>query len=117
LGEGLSGPSYQIAAAKVFGYLFAICAIGCTAVSIFIALSSPAAAYWRCDGMVTSNNSCVGSSSNTDSWNNHEPFYTDEPIDERGTRYGRQDIPRNVRPFREERRHRHLLDMLPIDPR
>lgn len=53
---------------------------------IVVALSSPARAYWRCDGLVTSNNSCIGSESNVDSWDNHEPFYTDEQIDERTTR-------------------------------
>jgi hypothetical protein len=45
--------------------------------SIFIALSSPAVAYWRCDGLIASNNSCIGSETNVESYNNHEPFYTD----------------------------------------
>ena len=34
--------------------------------SIFIALSSPAKAYWVCDGIITSNNSFIGSESNVD---------------------------------------------------
>ncbi len=50
---------------------------------ILVALSSlPAMAYHTCDGLITSNNSCIGSESNVESWDNHEPYYTDEEADE-----------------------------------
>jgi len=54
-------PTYTVAAAFCFWALL---------------ISSPAHAYWYCDGMLTSNNSCIGSLSNVDSSNNHEPIDT-----------------------------------------
>lgn len=48
--------------------------------SAFIAaimlLSTPAHAYWTCDGVLTSNNVCIGSQSNVESRDNHEPVRT-----------------------------------------
>jgi hypothetical protein len=39
----------------------------------------------ECRGLITSNNACIGSESNFNSWDNHEPFDTDERIDEHRT--------------------------------
>jgi hypothetical protein len=66
--------------------------------SIFIALSSPASA-WTCRGLVTSNNSCIGSESNVDSYRNHEPFYSGG-----GIHYGGQRPFRSYRSPRGQRR-------------
>jgi hypothetical protein len=41
------------------------------------AAPAPANAYWNCTGLLTSNNVCIGSESNVDSRNNHEPITTD----------------------------------------
>ena len=76
--------------------------------AIILAWASPAAAYWNCDGLITSNNSCIGSESNVDSYNNHEPIYTDEWIDERRTHY----LNRHYEPRREaphDRRTNHAV--------
>jgi hypothetical protein len=50
--------------------------------SIFAVLALPAyaedgeLAYRSCNGLVTSNGSCIGSESNVNSWSNHEPYYS-----------------------------------------
>jgi hypothetical protein len=54
--------------------LFAVFIFGVIAL-VWLLLSSPASAR-TCDGLVTSGNSCIGSSSNVDSYNNHEPIDT-----------------------------------------
>jgi hypothetical protein len=85
-----------------------------TTAAIVFALSSPAAAYWNCDGLITSNNSCIGSESNVDSYRNHEPFYTDEDS-------GNRQLGDSIRPHRLtarqkaniERTKRRLLKEIP----
>ena len=47
-------------------------------VALAIMVSMSPAHAWTCRGLVTSNNSCIGSESNVDSWRNHEPWYTYE---------------------------------------
>lgn len=44
--------------------------------TVALLTSSPAHAYRSCDGLLTSNNSCVGSESNVDRRSSHEPIET-----------------------------------------
>ena len=43
---------------------------------LLLVLATPAQAYWECDGVLTSNNVCIGSTSNVNSRDNHEAYET-----------------------------------------
>jgi hypothetical protein len=49
------------------------------AAAVLACLALPAYTQRYCSGMLTSNNVCIGSESNIDSFDNHAPFYTAPP--------------------------------------